>query len=296
MRPTDEEIAAARTTCAGIVEHRARNFWYGLRTLPEPTRGSLYVVYAWMREVDDIVDTPGPGREDRLAALDRFRARTLAVLGGEPAWSGEPALWIAFADLAARHDLDPEPFEGMIEGQRLDLDWTTCPDRPTLERFCRLVASTVGRICVRIWGHDDAAEVEELANQRGIALQLTNVLRDVREDRERGRVYLPADELAAAGLSIDDLLAWTDAARCRDFVLAQVERAQAHYAAAADLESHLSRSSRGTSWAMGEIYHRILRRIADEPERIVRERVSLDGLEKTRIAMRAKVWRGRVGG
>lgn len=296
MRPTTEDIAAARETCAGIVKHRAKNFWYGLRTLPEPTRGSLHVIYAWMREVDDIVDTPGPGREDRLAALDRFRARTLAVLGGEPAWSGEPPLWIAFADLVANHDLDPEPFEGMIEGQRMDLDWDECPDRATLERFCRLVASTVGRICVRIWGHDGDPAVDELAARRGIALQLTNVLRDVREDRDRGRVYLPADELAAAGLSIDDLLAWSDGDRCRAFMQAQVEHARSHYAAAADLESHLTRSCRGTSWAMGEIYHRILERIAEDPERVVHERISLEGLEKTRIAMRAKLWRGRVGG
>lgn len=296
MRATDEEIAAARETCGEIVRNRARNFWYGLRTLPEPTRSSLFVVYAWMREVDDIADAPGPSRDDRLAALDRFHARTLSVLGGEPAWSGEPPLWIAFADLAGRHDLDPQPFEGMIDGQRMDLDWSTCPDRETLERFCRLVASTVGRICIRIWGHDDAPDVEEVAAQRGIALQLTNVLRDLREDHERGRVYLPADELDAAGLTMDDLLGWRDAARCGDFVLDQVARARTHYAASADLESHLHKASRGTSWAMGEIYHRILERIAEEPERVVRERVSLEGWEKTRIAMRAKVWRGRVGG
>ena len=178
----------------------------------------------------------------------------------------------------------------------MDLDWVACPDRATLERFCRLVASTVGRICIRIWGHDGTPDIEEVAAQRGIALQLTNVLRDLREDRERGRVYLPEDELDAAGLSIDDLLAWNVPDRCGDFVLEQVERARGHYAASTTLESHLHKSSRGTSWAMGEIYHRILQRIAEEPERVVRERVSLEGWEKTRIAMRARVWRGRVGG
>ncbi len=295
MSRTPDALTAAHVYCEGIVRERARNFWYGLRMLPEPTRSSLYVVYAWMREVDDIADAPGPDRAARAYGLDLFLARTLAILHGERMHAEERPLWVAFADLVARHPLDPQPFEEMIEGQRLDLDWTSCPDRPTLERFCRLVASTVGRICIRIWGHDGGAEVEELANRRGIALQLTNILRDVREDHARGRSYLPADELAAAGLTIDDLLAWRDADACRSFVLGQVEHARRHYAATRGLESHLTASCRGTSWAMGEIYRAVLERIADDPERIVHERVSIGKIQKAAIALKAKTIR-RGGG
>lgn len=286
------DIAAARAACGVVVRRRARNFWFGLRMLPEPTRSSLFVVYAWMREADDIADEPGPDRTTRLTALERFQARTTAILEGR---SGEPddaALWVAFKDLADRHELDPEPFEAMIEGQRLDLDWTTCPDRPTLERFCRLVASTVGRICIRIWGHDGSPGIDEMASQRGIALQMTNILRDVREDHDRGRVYLPADELADANLDMESLLAWRRPASCRDFVLEQVARARGHYQAAASLETHLTSATRPTSWAMGEIYRSLLDRIASDPARIVRERVSLGVLRKTGIAWRAR--RGRT--
>jgi phytoene synthase len=295
MSTAPDALTRAHAYCEEIVRERAKNFWYGLKMLPEPTRSSLYVVYAWMREVDDIADAPGPDRAARSYGLDLFHARTLAILHGERMSADERPLWIAFADLASRHELDACPFEEMIEGQRLDLDWTSCPDRATLERFCRLVASTVGRICIRIWGHDGGAEVEELANRRGVALQLTNILRDVREDHTRGRSYLPADELAAAGLSMDDLLAWRDAATCRAFVLGQVERAREHYAASKSLESHLTSNCRGTSWAMGEIYRTLLERIAEDPERIVHERVSLGKLQKAAIALKAKTIR-RGGG
>jgi phytoene synthase len=288
-------LTRAHAYCEEVVRERAKNFWYGLKMLPEPTRSSLYVVYAWMREVDDIADAPGADRVARSYGLDLFQARTRSILHGERMGPDERPLWVAFADLASRHELDPAPFEEMIEGQRLDLDWTSCPDRPTLEHFCRLVASTVGRICIRIWGHDGGSEVEELANQRGLALQLTNILRDVREDHARGRSYLPADELAAAGLSIDDLLAWRNAGVCRTFVLGQVEQARGHYAAARSLESHITASCRGTSWAMGEIYRALLERIADDPERIVHERVSLGKLQKAAIALKAKTIR-RSGG
>jgi len=295
MTDATESLTQAHAYCEAIVRERAKNFWYGLKMLPEPMRSSLYVVYAWMREVDDIADAPGPDRAARSYGLDLFHARTVAILHGERMSPDERPLWVAFADLAARHDLDPQPFEEMIEGQRMDLDWTDCPDRATLDRFCRLVASTVGRICIRIWGHDGAAEVEELANRRGIALQLTNILRDVREDHARGRSYLPADELAAAGLAMDHLLEWRDPDACRAFVLDQVEHARGHYAAAKGLESHLTASCRGTSWAMGEIYRALLDRIAEDPERIVRERVSLGKIQKAAIALKAKTIR-RGGG
>ena len=133
-----------------------------------------------------------------------------------------------------------------------------------------------------------AYQALEPALALGVALQLTNILRDLREDHARERCYLPADELAAAGLDLERLLAWEDQDRCRRFVLDQVERARAHYAIADDLEQHLTPECRATSRAMCEIYRGILEQIAANPERVVRSRVSLGTWKKVVIAWRAR--------
>lgn len=272
-----------------IVRARARNFWYGLKLTPEPRRSALYAIYAWMREVDDIADDPGPTADQRRTALKEFRDRTRRVFEGirEPNPS-DCEWWIAFADVVEAYPIESQPFEDMIEGQLLDLEWTTCRDRASLEHFCRLVASTVGAVCIRIWGHDDHPDVPGQADARGIALQLTNVLRDLREDLERGRVYLPADELEQAGLEIDDLLGWRVPDRCSRFMRDQVARARDHYRRSEDLESHLDPACRGTSWAMCEIYRGILDRIDEDPARVVRERVGLGSWRKAGIAWKAR--------
>ena len=127
-----------------------------------------------------------------------------------------------------------------------------------------------------------------MAADRGKALQLTNILRDLREDHERGRVYLPADELEAEGLSIEELLAWQDPARCRRFLDGQIEQAAAFYRRSSGLDDLISAECRATSWAMTEIYRGLLNRIARDPSRIVKERVRLGSMRKMSIAWRAK--------
>ena len=283
------ELQRGYQVSCDIVRARARNFWYGLKLTPEPKRSALYAIYAWMREVDDIADDPGPTAAQRRASLEAFRDRTRRVFEGvrEPNPPG-CEWWIAFADVVDSYPVELQPFEEMIQGQLLDLEWTSCRDRESLEHFCRLVASTVGAICIRVWGHDDHPEVPEQATSRGIALQITNVLRDLREDLERGRVYLPADELEEAGLEIDDLLGWRVPDRCTQFMRDQVARARAHYRRSDGLESHLDPTCRGTSWAMCEIYRGILDRIDDDPERVVRERVGLGSWRKAGIAWKAR--------
>ncbi len=284
------ELERAYAECARVVKARARNFYWGLRLTPQPTRRELYAVYAWMRAVDDIADRPGPTVAERRAELEEFRAGSSRIFDARstPAPSGLGSWWPAIVDVVRRHDLAPAPFMEMIDGQVLDLDWRHCADREQLEHFCRLVASTVGRVCVEVWGHDGRSELAAKVESRGIALQLTNILRDVREDHERRRCYLPADELAAAGLGLEDLLAWEDHERCRRFVLDQVERARAHYAIADDLERHLTPECRATSRAMCEIYRGILEQIAANPERVVRSRVGLGTWRKVVIAWRAR--------
>ena len=288
----DEPLRSSFRASEAIVRQRARNFWYGLRLTPEPRRSQLYAVYAWMRAVDDLADEPGPSVDQRRASLGAFRDRTRAIFAGEAPTvdpvDADEAWWNAFSHVVATRSLDIKPFEDMIEGQILDLEWEACRDRAELEQFCRLVASTVGDVCVSVWGHDGHEDVPALADARGLALQMTNVLRDLREDHERGRVYLPADELDAAGLDMDRLLAWRDPARCEAFLRSQIEATRAHYDASASLEAHLEPGCRATSWAMCEIYRGLLDRIAANPRQVVEKRVRLGSWRKARIAFRAR--------
>lgn len=285
MTSPDVELARGYDACGRIVKSRARNFWYGLRLTPEPKRSALYAIYAWMREADDIADEEGTTATVRRSELEAFRARTHRVFRGE---ADPDPWWRAFGDTVQRYALPREPFDSMIDGQDADLDWTTCPDRTVLERFCWQVASTVGLICIGIWGHDGEPEVERMAVDRGKAFQLTNVIRDLREDHARARTYLPADELEAAGLDIDGLLSWRDPARCADFMRGQVAHAEAYFRASSGLDAHLSAECRATSWAMNQIYHELLRRIERDPSRVVRERVGLGSMRKMAIAWRAR--------
>ena len=286
MLTMDPQLAGAYADCGRIVRRRAKNFWYGLRLTPEPRRSALYAIYAWMRMVDDLADEPRLEIEARRSGLLAFRSKTRAAFGGEIA--GPEPFWPAFSDTINRYELSIGPFESMIDGQESDLVWRRCPDRATLEQFCWQVASTVGLICIQIWGTDADPAIEQMAVDRGKALQLTNILRDLREDHERDRVYLPADELAAEGLSIEDLLAWRDPARCRRFLDAQIEHAAELYRRSSGLDQHISSECRATSWAMTEIYRGLLERIASDPRRVVRERVRLGSMRKMSIAWRAK--------
>lgn len=275
-------LEASRTACEEIVRRRAVNFFHGLRLTPEPERSSLFALYAWMREVDDIVDDGGDRRADRLGT---FAAQTERALAGEV--PDHAALWPAFVEAVIAHRLPAAPFRDMILGQREDIDLRTLPDWPAVREFCRRVASTVGELCVRIWGLDDPASIE-LAERRGIAFQLTNILRDLREDHDRGRIYLPQDELRDGGLSMEDLLSWRRPRECEAFIAAQCRRARAHYDESASLDERLPPACRPTLWAMTRIYSGILGRIESRPARVAGTRVRLGTFRKVCIAFEAK--------
>lgn len=280
------ELAASHAACEAITRREAANFYHGLKLTPMPQREGLFALYAWMRRADDIVDDGEGDAAARAGALDRFAAQTRAAFAGEgPA--GDP-MWPAFVDSVARWRLPIEPFEDMLLGQRQDLALESLPDWPALREFCRRVASTVGVLCARIWGLDDPRDLA-LAEARGIAFQLTNILRDLREDRARGRVYLPQDELREARLGIDDLLAWREPSRCAAFVAAQAARARSHYDASAALDERLEPACRPTLWAMTRIYSGILGRIEADPARAAGpRRVGLSTFRKLCIAIEAK--------
>jgi phytoene synthase len=286
---SDARIDAALEACAEITRTQARNFYHGLRLLPSPKREALYAVYAWMRIADDIADEEGASADARRARLDELAAGTRHALAGE-ARDDAPVL-VALAAISRRYALPAADFEGALEGQRMDLEPRVYATFAETELYCDRVASTVGRICLDIWGvrdGADAARARELSTKRGIAFQLTNILRDVREDLARGRCYLPADELAAHGLDAASLVAWRQPEAAARFIGVQCDRARRCFAESAALDAMVSPDARPTIVAMSEIYRGILGVIARDPAKAMRERARLSTLTKSWIALRAR--------
>jgi phytoene synthase len=286
---SDARIDAALEACAEITRTQARNFYHGLRLLPSPKREALYAVYAWMRIADDIADEEGASADARRARLDELAAGTRHALAGE-ARDDAPVL-VALAAISRRYALPAADFEGALEGQRMDLEPRVYATFAETELYCDRVASTVGRICLDIWGvrdGADAARARELSTKRGIAFQLTNILRDVREDLARGRCYLPADELAAHGLDAASLVAWRQPEAAARFIGVQCDRARRYFAESAPLDAMVSPDARPTIVAMSEIYRGILGVIARDPAKAMRERARLSTLTKSWIALRAR--------
>jgi phytoene synthase len=175
----------------------------------------------------------------------------------------------------------------VIEGQKQDLEFKPFKDFQELFAYCYRVAGVVGLASIYIWGFEGGDDTEFLAVQRGVAFQLTNILRDLREDAHRGRIYLPLDELAAMHVTVDELREGTGGKHFLDLMRFQIERAEAFYEKSAGLERRISADSRPTLIAMTEIYRGLLKKVAYEPERVLRERVSLSLFSKLRIGWRA---------
>lgn len=283
-RVTADVPVDALRECRALTRRQARNFYYGLRLLPEPQRSALFAIYAWMRAADDIAD--GANHDDRLAELEAFRAATDAVLMGN-APAGE--LWSAFGYVVNRFELPPGPFHAMLEGQLDDLRNRRYHTFDDLADYCRKVASTVGVICIEIWGYSDP-EARDLAVDRGIAFQLTNIIRDFAADFDDGRTYLPTEDFAAAGLEPADVRRWSDPDACHAFMSKQIERAETYFSRSEPLDALVTPSCRPTLRAMTGIYRQLLHKAARDPARLVEGRLSLSRMAKARIALQAR-WR-----
>lgn len=291
--PSEALVRAARV-CEEITRRRARNFYYGLRLTPEPERFAMFIVYAWMRQADDIADAGGAALEERCRRIALFRSATDAAFEGRPV--DDSPLWSGFAEVAQRWPIRRQDFHDMLDGQLDDIRVVRHERWEDLRRFCYRVASTVGLICIRIWGFHDA-EAPRLAIDRGIAFQLTNVLRDFREDFDAGRVYLPQEEFAAMELTPAMVRRWEPADRCVEFIRAQAERARSHYQSSIALDAMISRRCEPTLWAMTTIYRGLLEKILSDPRRVVRERrIRLSAARKAWIAFRARFKAAATGG
>ena len=282
------EVRAAYEHCEQVTRTQARNFSYGIRLLPPGKRRALSAVYAFARRVDDIGDGTLPAA-DKLAALADARSAVAALeRDGARAAAGDPVL-VALADAARRHPNPLGAFAELVDGCEADVRGTSYATFGELEHYCRCVAGSIGRLSLGVFGSRDLGTAEPLADALGIALQLTNILRDIREDLINGRVYLPAEDLERFGAVLRperaDVLAGEPG--LEDVVRFEARRAFGWYATGLRLLPLLDRRSAACTGAMSGIYLRLLKQIAAAPAAALRQRQSLPGKEKALVAARA---------
>jgi 15-cis-phytoene synthase len=281
------DVRAAYRHCEQVTRTQARNFSYGIRLLPAGKRRALSAVYAFARRVDDIGDGTMP-EADKLTALAEARAAVAALeREGADAAAGDPVL-VALADAAARYPVPLAAFGELIDGCEADVRGTGYATFAELEHYCRCVAGSIGRLSLGVFTSRDPG-APELADALGVALQLTNILRDVREDLISGRVYLPAEDLERFGAQLRpgraDALAGDRG--LEDVMRFEARRAFGWYATGLRLLPLLDRRSAASAGAMAGIYLRLLEQIVAAPSAALRERQSLPGKAKAAVAVRA---------
>ena len=285
------ELSEAYRECERITWSQARNFAYGIRLLPPAKRRGLAVIYAFARRIDDIGDgTLPPG--EKITALEQAR-QAIATL---TAASQDDPVLMALADVERNFPVPMPAFGELIDGCVADVRGTSYQTFDDLLYYCRCVAGSIGRLSLGIFGTghdpDPKTQAAELADSLGVALQLTNILRDIREDHQNGRIYLPAEDLA----KFDCDPATLDQSASPGFtrlVEFEAERARDWYATGWKLLGLLDRRSAACTGAMAGIYRRLLERIAAEPAAVLRGRMSLSGREKATVAVKALT--GRFG-
>jgi phytoene synthase len=272
------EVEHAYRACEDITRVAAANFYYGIRLLPRDKRQAMSAVYAFARRVDDIGDGNDPGPA-KLAALDAQRATLAAVGNGGVAQADDPVA-VALTDARRRFDLPLDALELLIEGVELDVRDTSYETFDELVVYCRDVAGSIGRLCLAIFSGGDVNGHSGLADDLGVAMQLTNILRDVREDYERGRIYLPAEDLRRFECSNFPELS-------PELIRFEAQRAADWFERGLLLVDVLDARSASCVLAMTGIYRRILDRIAREPDEILHRRISLSPWEKAWLAARS---------
>jgi phytoene synthase len=273
--------------CAAIVAAEARNFAFGIRLLPPAKRRALSAIYALARRIDDIGDGSLPVERKR-AELAAVRTRIAAVRARGAAPDPADPVLVALSDVARTHPLPFDALDELIDGCERDVAGDGYATFDDLVGYCRLVAGSVGRLSLAVFGVARPApegEAARRADALGVALQLTNILRDIAEDRERlGRIYLPAEDLARFGCAAD-LTGPTDAVAA--LVVFEAARARGWYEEGLALLPLLDHRSRACAGAMAGIYRRLLARIEADPAAVLCTRVSLPTWEKAVVAARA---------
>ncbi len=276
------DLVYAYGLCEGMTRAEAKNFYYAFRTLPAEKRRAIYAAYAYCYTCDEIADGDAPPafKSKDFAAL---RAGLDAALEGRP---NNPIL-MAVADSAARFGFTREHLLGVIEGVEMDLVKTRFADFGELREYCYKVASVVGLISIEIFGYRDPA-AREYAVDLGLAMQLTNIMRDIREDADRDRIYIPQDEMESFGYSEADLKAGVVDERFQGLMRAQAGRARAYFDSGSRLFPLLSPESRACPEVLHALYSAILTRIESSGFDVFSRRIGLSTPEK--LLLMGRLW------
>jgi len=283
------QLAHAYAVCRGIARRAAKNFYFSFLVLPKEKRDAICAVYAFMRHADDITDDTSLPCDERRQKLAQWLQDAQQVFSGTI--SDDPVLY-ALADAQQRFNIPGDLFDQLVSGTSMDLEPESYSQFQTFEdlyRYCYYVASVVGLVCIRIFGYRDK-KAEGLAERLGIGFQLTNVIRDVKEDAALGRVYIPQEDLARFNVEIKPgAPASAHAPALLEF---EAQRAREFYAAATELLPLIDADSRPALWALVTIYRSLLEKIAERGYDVFSKRVSLSFSEKVSVLVRA--WFARI--
>jgi phytoene synthase len=277
-------IQHAYAHCEAVTRDQARNFYYGIRLLRPERRAALCALYALARRIDDIGDNEEQPAAEKAVELAAVR-RSLDSLGT----ATDPVL-VAVADAARRYPVPLGAFGELVDGVQLDIDGQQVDSFDDLLLYCRCVAGSIGRLCLGVFGSRPDPAASGYADALGIALQQTNILRDIREDLTIGRVYLPRRDLDAFGVELalsEDGALVDEGGALSELIRHSAARARLWYADGLRLVPLLDRRSAACCTAMSGIYRRLLERIAADPRLVFQRRLSLSGWEKATVAARA---------
>lgn len=306
--PTEFQLTVAYSVCRSITRTNAKNFYYAFLVLPKRKREALCAVYAFMRRCDDISDDPSLALRDRRLKLADWLDMFHRVMQGKP--TDDPVM-IALADTQRSFKIPIDLLDQLALGTAMDLaDQASEDDEPQfavgqfqtasasgaasaqpsiryqtfndLYQYCYQVASVVGLVCIRIFGYRDPM-AEPLAERCGLAFQLTNIIRDVKEDAAMGRVYLPQEDLAQFGLDASELSGTLDPARFRSLLAMEADRAREFYRAGEELIPYVSEDSQPALWVLVTIYRQLLEKIAARQYDVFTSRVTLTVWEKLKV-------------
>jgi phytoene synthase len=274
--------------CRKVARSRAKNFYYSFLVLDKPRRDAMCAVYAFNRYCDDLSDEPGEGAAPKLREkITNWRVELRWALAGE---FGSNALWPAFHDTVRRYKIPHRFFFEMIDGVSSDLEPRALQTFDELYHYCYQVASVVGLTIIYIFGFKSVKALI-LAEKCGVAFQLTNIIRDVREDAGLGRVYLPAEDLERFGVTPDQLIRGTETERFREFMHFEAGRARKYYDESAGLGKLIHEQSRPSLWALRKIYMSLLSRIESSEYSVLSRRIDVPTSTKVTLLLRAFLFR-----
>lgn len=278
----------AYAVCREIAKREAKNFYYAFRVLPQHKSDAMCAIYAFMRRADDIADDESIPLEQRRIVMAKWVEAWRSSRSGGPTTD---AVFLALNDAQRRFSIPDQLLEELVQGTTMDLDtipastggvqtFSTFED---LYRYCYLVASVVGLVCIRVFGYSDP-RAEKFAEETGVAFQLTNILRDVKEDAERGRIYLPLEMLRQFNVPVErvrELASNGQMTENERRLLREVgQRAERYYRSADELLPLIDADSRAALWVLVTIYHDLLRKIQGSGYEVFRERISVPTPQK----------------